>query len=614
MAEQDLREGLRVSERIRLKTLARTARETEEAEKAKAVATAATSAIDSPNRGTCVPTTIHSLKRRHSSASSNALPKRAATRHAADHGHEHDCKAEVTKQEVVAADIKSFINAQAGPVMPSCNVSVLVGDIKIKEDIASSSYDEPLPPRRVLTPAQHQRIHAAVHRALGSQKESGAGSSVRGENDAVDPSPLEVQVQGQEQRQTKSQSQVQANGRRQRTRPPAMPPIPLIPMTEQERTEQWVAQTIQAMQQAFMHGREHYNTPLASVFYWMPRLAPENRAATRLVNADPLTYWTIAVRDKNVPFETAPVIRYLRTDQVAHWLHISMQDLIGFMSLCDPTEAIALNDYLNFRLELMRSVQMMPFCYQWLYIGKTPQPGDPVYELLLKIRSLDDQEQKRFAWMVQFSTQRRRNPDDPACLPKRSQVRFSQRENRAMFDFLVRAWFHYRAKTSPIIEWNARDEAIPNFTDTRPLTRWFVPDDTPLENLTVDLIQQTLDSDMHLRGVIERDRTFYQNGEMVGDEMWHAFYDMRPYFPHQLPHRVRGDRMALAPYRPAGGPMVASPSYDAELREIENWYQRHFHSISTNNVQGRTLPPMPQSNFDSRPPIRPQPVLTPQPF
>ncbi|ORZ11278.1 hypothetical protein BCR41DRAFT_387738 [Lobosporangium transversale] len=503
MAEQDLREGLRVSERIRLKTLARTARETEEAEKAKAVATAATSAIDSPNRGTCVPTTIHSLKRRHSSASSNALPKRAATRHAADHGHEHDCKAEVTKQEVVAADIKSFINAQAGPVMPSCN---------------------------------------------------------------------------------------------------------------QERTEQWVAQTIQAMQQAFMHGREHYNTPLASVFYWMPRLAPENRAATRLVNADPLTYWTIAVRDKNVPFETAPVIRYLRTDQVAHWLHISMQDLIGFMSLCDPTEAIALNDYLNFRLELMRSVQMMPFCYQWLYIGKTPQPGDPVYELLLKIRSLDDQEQKRFAWMVQFSTQRRRNPDDPACLPKRSQVRFSQRENRAMFDFLVRAWFHYRAKTSPIIEWNARDEAIPNFTDTRPLTRWFVPDDTPLENLTVDLIQQTLDSDMHLRGVIERDRTFYQNGEMVGDEMWHAFYDMRPYFPHQLPHRVRGDRMALAPYRPAGGPMVASPSYDAELREIENWYQRHFHSISTNNVQGRTLPPMPQSNFDSRPPIRPQPVLTPQPF
>lgn len=104
-----------------------------------------------------------------------------------------------------------------------------------------------------------------------------------------------------------------------------------------------------------MAGREHYDTPLATVIYWMPRVAPIDSAAS-LMSSDPMRFWTIPVKDIDQPWERASVTLHLRTDQVAHWLHISMQDLVGFLTLCSIREMTALNMYLNFRLRLMNTM------------------------------------------------------------------------------------------------------------------------------------------------------------------------------------------------------------------------------------------------------------------
>lgn len=123
--------------------------------------------------------------------------------------------------------------------------------------------------------------------------------------------------------------------------------------------EQWIQGTMSGMFHAFVSAREYYSTPLAHVIYWMPRVAPLDNAAIHMAG-DAMNYWTIPVKDPQQLWDRASVSLYLRTDQVAHWLHISMQDLVGFLTLCSVSEITALNMYLNFRLHLMSVMNGKP--------------------------------------------------------------------------------------------------------------------------------------------------------------------------------------------------------------------------------------------------------------
>ncbi|KAI8601720.1 hypothetical protein EDD21DRAFT_414647 [Dissophora ornata] len=294
--------------------------------------------------------------------------------------------------------------------------------------------------------------------------------------------------------------------------------------------DEWILKTIAAMHQGFAAAREHYNTPMSALIYWMPRIAPFD-AACRIPGGF-LNSWTIPVKDPGELWDTAPVLQHLRTDQVAHWLHISMQDLVGFLSLCNTTEVKALNQYLIFRLELMEAMHAMPICFQWLYTDQQPQRGDHVYELLLKLRSIDDEHQRLLTWTLHLSIQSRRNLRDFASFPRNSPHPFTHKVYRALFDYMHKAWSLFRAKTSPLLEWNARS-LIPEFVDTRPVTRWYTIENPPMSSLTTQQLQQAIDSDMMFRATLERERNIYLQGDMLKDEIRHVTMDTREWFPHQ---------------------------------------------------------------------------------
>jgi hypothetical protein len=100
-----------------------------------------------------------------------------------------------------------------------------------------------------------------------------------------------------------------------------------------------------------MEGADHLLTPLSMVIYWMPTpinsCHPENM----------LELWTLPVKATDQEWDNAEVITYLRTDQVAHWLQIALGDLLGFLVQASTIELVLLNNYLNFRLDLMRTIQ-----------------------------------------------------------------------------------------------------------------------------------------------------------------------------------------------------------------------------------------------------------------
>ncbi|KAG0364181.1 hypothetical protein BGZ54_007773 [Gamsiella multidivaricata] len=338
--------------------------------------------------------------------------------------------------------------------------------------------------------------------------------------------------------------------------------------------EQWIHATIKGMLQAFMNSPEHYSTPLATVIYWMPRIAPVDAGVHR-VCGDPLNHWTIPLKQVGQPWETAATITRLRTDQVAHWLHISMQDMVGFLALCNAEEAEALNHYLHFRMEYMRLIQTMPMCFQWIQSSVLPQPGDQVYELLLKLRSIDDEHQRLLAWTIHASVQGRRNEYDIASFPRCPPYQYSSRGHRAMFEYMQKTWSLYRARTSPLIEWQARDPLLPGFIDMRSFSRWFVVEDPPLDSLTIEQVQHTIDADMMFRTTVERDRNAYLQGDVMKDEIWFALNDTRPFFPHQpRPLQPQYDEQGLP--KPIsqliGLNMHDDDWWRRELNEVVDWY------------------------------------------
>lgn len=121
----------------------------------------------------------------------------------------------------------------------------------------------------------------------------------------------------------------------------------LAPLTGKELARKLLGKCLET----FMGGAEHLLTPFSMVIYWMPTpiddCHPENM----------LELWTLPVKTIGKEWDTADVITNLRTDQVAHWLQIALGDLLGFLVQASTIELILLNNYLNFRLDLMRTIQ-----------------------------------------------------------------------------------------------------------------------------------------------------------------------------------------------------------------------------------------------------------------
>jgi hypothetical protein len=194
----------------------------------------------------------------------------------------------------------------------------------------------------------------------------------------------------------------------------------------------------------------------------------------------------------------------------------------------------------------------MPNCYTWVYNKTRPQPGEHSYELLLKLRSIDDEQQRLLAIAINASIESRRNLGDVAALPRNATVAFDTRIHRAMTDHLQKSWSLYRAITSPVIEWHA-DAIYPGFDDKRSVERWFKIEDPAMESVTIDSARDVVEADMMFRTIVERDRNAYIMGDMLDDELAHSLHDTRILFPHQLPFKFPKQNQDPARNRDGGG-------------------------------------------------------------
>ncbi|KAF9290716.1 hypothetical protein BGZ68_006249 [Mortierella alpina] len=331
------------------------------------------------------------------------------------------------------------------------------------------------------------------------------------------------------------------------------------------------------MLQGFDYAKEHHNTPLSSIIYWMPRTPAPDHAAM-FMTKEPgtpegqLNFWTVPLKSPSHPWETAPIIQQLQTDQVAHWLHISMQDLVGFLSLCTVREANALNAYLYFRVELLKFMRAIPCASQWVYSGEEPYAGGHVYELLLRLRSLDDEQQRLLSWTLHAFIRQRRDVHNLSTLPRNAPYRFNDRNHRALFEYLHKAWAMRRSKTSPLLEWTARS-FFPGWVDSRSLGRWHLIEKPDLTALTAAQAHGVLEADMQYLVKVETDRNHYILGDMAAEEARIAVADHRDQqtaYPHLYGHHPM-------PFSHSQGETVDKSNawWIHELRLILLWHQQH---------------------------------------
>ncbi|KAG0208874.1 hypothetical protein BGX28_000273 [Mortierella sp. GBA30] len=347
--------------------------------------------------------------------------------------------------------------------------------------------------------------------------------------------------------------------------------------------EEWIQYTISSMLQGFNHAKEHHNTPLSAIIYWMPRIQTQESAAAYMSHASGTSesfpnFWTVPLKALGEPWEIAPTLQHLRTDQVAHWLHISMQDLVGFLSLCTVKEVTALNAYLYFRVELVKVIRAIPCASQWLYSGVDPPPGGHVYDLLLKFRSLDDEQQRLLSWTLHAFIRQRRDANNLAILPRNAPYRFNDRNYRALFEYLHKAWSMHRTKTSPLLEWTARS-LFPDWIDSRSINRWHMIETPDLDTITMDQIHSVLEADMRFLVRVETDRTLYMLGDMALDEVRIAVADHREQkspFSH-----LYGNNPRLFPYDYRTMNDNSNAWWIQELVSILTWHRQFMDLTGT---------------------------------
>jgi len=185
----------------------------------------------------------------------------------------------------------------------------------------------------------------------------------------------------------------------------------------------------------------------------------------------------------------------------------------------------------------------MPSCYNWIFAKTIPQPGEYTYELLLKLRSVDDEQQRLLTVALHGSIEMRRNLFDLAAHPRNAPVAFETKTHSAIVDYHRKAWSLYRTVTSPLLEWRA-DTVYPGFDDQRSVLRWFRVEDPSLDTMTIDQVRDVIEADMRFRAIVEKDRNDYMAGNLLQDELHCSRHDMRKFFPHQLPFEYQdGDSL-----------------------------------------------------------------------
>ncbi|KAK3845312.1 MAG: hypothetical protein J3R72DRAFT_502805 [Linnemannia gamsii] len=305
--------------------------------------------------------------------------------------------------------------------------------------------------------------------------------------------------------------------------------------------ESWARHLMAKCLYTFMKGRNHALTPLALVIYWMPRVPnpyPE----------DTMDLWTMPLKALGQEWETAKVLDTLRTDQVAHWLHLPVGVLIGFLTQAAPGELRQLNWYLHFRLDLMRTMQAMPSCFEWLNSDRDPQPGDPAYRILYRLRSLDEEFQRLLIWAIQSKVRIRREDNIDNGIYNITPRPYIERHYRAEFDFLVKTWNMFRARISPVIQYRASKAEFPGFEDKRAKNRWCVKVDTknpPMEGMTAEEISAVIEADHAYLGAVSRKRQVYMKTTMIDDESVIAAHD--PRCPLALLSPIRVHRLQSQP-------------------------------------------------------------------
>ncbi|KAG0376536.1 hypothetical protein BGX24_007609 [Mortierella sp. AD032] len=305
--------------------------------------------------------------------------------------------------------------------------------------------------------------------------------------------------------------------------------------------ESWARHLMAKCLYTFMKGRNHALTPLALVIYWMPRVPNPYPEDTK-------DLWTMPLKALGQEWETAKVLDTLRTDQVAHWLHLPVGVLIGFLTQAAPGELRQLNWYLHFRLDLMRTMQAMPSCFEWLNSDRDPQPGDPAYRILYRLRSLDEEFQRLLIWAIQSKIRIRREDNIDNGIYNITPRPYIERHYRAEFDFLVKTWNMFRARISPVIQYRASKAEFPGFEDKRAKNRWFVKVDTknlPMEGMTAEEISSVIEADHAYLGAVSRKRQVYMQTTMIDDESVIAAHD--PRCPLALLSPIRVHRLQPQP-------------------------------------------------------------------
>ncbi|KAG0211124.1 hypothetical protein BGX33_004512 [Mortierella sp. NVP41] len=311
--------------------------------------------------------------------------------------------------------------------------------------------------------------------------------------------------------------------------PTVSPSRSMSPMSDDKNhgwtSEAWARHSTKGYLQLFLTATDHKLTPLSMVIYHMPRV--ENSYP-----ADILDLWTTPVKAlSGGDWEVREVIDTLRSDQIAHWLRISLQDFLGFRVVATTKELNLLNMYLNFRLVLMRTAQAMPSCFEWLKTDVDPQPGEPAYEVLYRIRSLDDEYQRLLIWALENSIRTRLTEDRNSTTPQYAHRSIKEdRLYRSELHYLLKSIDMFRARISPVMEWRASQTILPGFIDERPVGRWGVKVDVmdpSLEELEAHQIEQVVNADIDFLNTVERVRNVYLQTTMLSDEQVIAGLDPR---------------------------------------------------------------------------------------
>ncbi|KAF9905438.1 hypothetical protein EC991_001666 [Linnemannia zychae] len=304
--------------------------------------------------------------------------------------------------------------------------------------------------------------------------------------------------------------------------------VTLVSDDEGQVVIQWTPETyvrhIMAMAlYTFMLGKNHQLTPLAMVIYWMPRVPNPYPEDTK-------DLWTMPFKALSPNWETAEVLDTLRTDQVAHWLHLPIGALLGFLTMAAPAELQKLNAYLHVRFDIMRAMQAMPSCFEWLKGDQDPQPEGPAYKILYRLRSLDDELQRHLIWSIQTMFRIRRDENTRNDIDNFTPRPYVERHYRAEFDFLLKAWNMFRVRTSPVIQYRASKSEFPGFEDKRATNRWFVKVDANnprMEEIAVEDIGAIIEADHAFLRVEDKRRQGYMQNKMIDDELIIAAQESR---------------------------------------------------------------------------------------